>query len=74
MFIRTGMLVYFLYGIHNSKEGNNISTYSMLMTSSEAVKENWGATTKMNIKALITQRKNSNSDRRGIIDDEEFVQ
>ncbi|KAF2898149.1 hypothetical protein ILUMI_08019 [Ignelater luminosus] len=69
-----GMLVYFLYGIHHSKEGENISTYSMLMTSSEAVKGKWGATTKSNIKAVLTQRKSINDERNAIIDEEEIVQ
>lgn len=69
-----GMLVYFLYGIHHSKEGENISTYSMLMTSSEAVKGKWGATTKSNIKAALTHRKSTNDERNAIIDEEEIVQ
>lgn len=72
--VSTGMMVYFLYGIHHSKEGDNISTYSMLMTSSEAVKGKWGATTKSNIKAVLTQRKSSNEERSAIIDEEEIVQ
>ncbi|XP_065173363.1 cationic amino acid transporter 4 [Atheta coriaria] len=66
-----GMLVYFLYGIHNSKEGETMSTYSMLMTSSEAVKEKWGSTTRTNIKGMLTRRKNSTpSERNAIMDDD----
>lgn len=38
----SGLLVYFLYGIRHSKEGEGINTYSILMTSSEASKEPWG--------------------------------
>lgn len=37
-----GLLVYFLYGIRHSKESENTSTYSMLMSSSEANKGPWG--------------------------------
>lgn len=40
-----GMLVYFLYGIHHSKEGEVCSSYSMLLSSSEATKCHWGTTT-----------------------------
>ncbi|KAJ8915996.1 hypothetical protein NQ315_016674 [Exocentrus adspersus] len=65
-----GMLVYFLYGIHHSKEGDCNSSYSILMSSSEAVKEKWGATTKINIKGVLTRRKSSQGDRTGIIDEE----
>ena len=36
-------MVYFLYGIKHSKEGDVTRTYSMLITSSEAAKEPWGA-------------------------------
>lgn len=44
IWVSIGMLVYFLYGIHHSKEGEACSTYSMLMTSSEAAKSHWGST------------------------------
>lgn len=37
------MLVYFLYGIHHSKESDTPSSYSILMTSSEAGKGKWGS-------------------------------
>ncbi|KAJ8939133.1 hypothetical protein NQ318_010888 [Aromia moschata] len=69
-----GMLVYFLYGIHHSKEGDISSSYSILMTSSEAVKEKWGATTKTNIKGVLTRRKSSSGDRNAIIDEEESTE
>lgn len=68
------MLVYFLYGIHNSKEGETMSSYSMLMTSSEAVKEKWGSTTRsnINIKGVLTRRKSASpGERNAIIGDEE---
>lgn len=38
-----GLLVYFLYGIHHSKESDSITSYSILMTSSEAGKGKWGS-------------------------------
>ncbi|KAH8350833.1 hypothetical protein KR067_000841 [Drosophila pandora] len=38
-----GMVVYFLYGIRNSKEGEVCSSYSILMTTSEAGKMAWGS-------------------------------
>lgn len=66
------MLVYFLYGIHHSKEGETKSTYSMLMTSSEATKEKWGSTTKTNIKGVLTRRKSSTTDRNPILDEEDL--
>lgn len=66
------MLVYFLYGIHHSKEGDIQSTYSMLMTSSEATKEKWGSTTKTNIKGVLNKRKVSSGDKNPILDDDDF--
>ncbi|XP_063228375.1 cationic amino acid transporter 4 [Bacillus rossius redtenbacheri] len=44
VWMAVGLLVYFLYGIHHSKESEQVSTYSVLMTSTEAGKEKWGAT------------------------------
>ncbi|XP_022215369.2 cationic amino acid transporter 4 [Drosophila obscura] len=38
-----GLVVYFLYGIHHSNEGETCSSYSILMTSSEAGKLPWGS-------------------------------
>ncbi|KAH8300384.1 hypothetical protein KR018_002236 [Drosophila ironensis] len=38
-----GMVVYFLYGIRHSKEGEMCSSYSILMTTSEAGKVPWGS-------------------------------
>ncbi|KAI5709944.1 hypothetical protein M8J75_004364 [Diaphorina citri] len=39
----TRLLVYFLYGIHHSKEQEVTSSYKVLLTSNEAVKLRWGA-------------------------------
>lgn len=66
------MLVYFLYGIHHSKEGETQSTYSMLMTSSEATKEKWGSTTTKSSTSILPKRKSSNADRNPILDDDEL--
>lgn len=65
-----GMLIYFLYGIHHSKMEDLSSSYSVLMTSSEAVKEKWGSTTRTNLKQTLFKRKAS-GDRRAIIDGED---
>lgn len=67
------MLVYFLYGIHHSKEGDN-NSYSILMTSNEAGKEKWGATTRTNLKGAFTRRKSSTGDRSAIIDEEDSTE
>ncbi|XP_044728670.1 cationic amino acid transporter 4 [Chrysoperla carnea] len=70
-----GMLVYFLYGIHHSKESDPATTYSMLMTSSEAGKSQWGATTRTAIKGALMARKHKEAaDKKPIIDEEEIVQ
>lgn len=68
------MLVYFLYGIHHSKEGEGNASYSILMTSSEAVKETWGSTRKTTFKNAFRRRKSSAEDRSAIIDEEEITE
>ncbi|KAJ8967384.1 hypothetical protein NQ317_018529 [Molorchus minor] len=65
------ILLYFLYGIHHSKEGDSNLSYSILMTSSEAVKEKWGSTTRTNLKEALTRKKSPQGDRATIIDEEE---
>ncbi|GJQ81878.1 hypothetical protein Trydic_g9903 [Trypoxylus dichotomus] len=64
-----GILIYFLYGIHHSKEGDLTSTYAILMTSSEAVKNKFGSTMKTNVHGVLTKRKSSSGDRSAILDD-----
>lgn len=61
----TGLLIYFLYGIHYSKEAVvDPSSYAVLMESSEAERgAKWGSTLKLN-------RKNDASD---IIESEEYL-
>lgn len=44
IWVAIGMLVYFLYGIHHSKEGEACSSYAMLISSAEASKCHWGTT------------------------------
>lgn len=66
--------MYFLYGIHHSKEGEANSSYSILMTTSEAIKgTKWGATTRT-IKGALTRRKTSFEDRNAILSDDDSVQ
>ncbi|BES96324.1 cationic amino acid transporter [Nesidiocoris tenuis] len=57
-----GLLVYFLYGIHHSKENDTSKSYSVLLPSSEAGKIHWGA---------IARRKHS-SDTLPIVEQEEL--
>lgn len=59
-----GLLIYFLYGIHHSKE-NDVTSYSVLLSSSEAGKTPWGAINKSR------KKMKSDDDRRPIIDNEE---
>uniref|UniRef100_A0A1B0DAS8 Cationic amino acid transporter C-terminal domain-containing protein n=1 Tax=Phlebotomus papatasi TaxID=29031 RepID=A0A1B0DAS8_PHLPP len=68
IWISVGMLVYFLYGIHHSKEAEDCGTsYSMLMTSAEASKGHWGALqTKSSAKSTPAK-----DDKKPIIEEEE---
>nr|CAD7410097.1 unnamed protein product [Timema cristinae] len=81
-----GMLVYFLYGIHHSKESDQVSSYSVLMTSSEAGKEKWGAmrsTSQQHLPPLEEKpapsqahahKEISTEDDKPIVDEEEVTQ
>lgn len=62
-----GLLVYFLYGIHHSKENDTATSYSVLLTSSEAGKVKWGAITQQ-------KRKSVQEDTKPIVDEEEIPQ
>lgn len=62
--IVAGMLIYFLYGIHYSKEAASPNSYSILMATSEAGRgAKWGATLRVNQK----------SDKVPILNEEDFV-
>ncbi|XP_069699086.1 cationic amino acid transporter 4 [Periplaneta americana] len=81
-----GLLVYFLYGIHHSKESDPMSSYSILMTSSEAGKGKWGSmhsTGPVPILSPSQEKPTSSSkpskdistdDKRPIVDEEEVPQ
>ncbi|XP_076180588.1 cationic amino acid transporter 4 [Ptiloglossa arizonensis] len=59
-----GMLIYFLYGIHYSKESASPNSYSILMATSEAGRgAKWGATLRVNQK----------SDKVPILNDDDYV-
>lgn len=62
----TGLLIYFLYGIHHSKE-NDVTSYSVLLSSSEAGKTTWGALNKSR------KRVKPEDDRMPIIGNEEHA-
>lgn len=71
-----GILMYFFYGIHHSSEGELGSSYSMLTSSSEAVRGPWnsssaGAT--ITFKKIVGKVRNSHDRRRSmdIVDDED---
>lgn len=59
--------MYFLYGIHHSKENDTATSYSVLLTSSEAGKVKWGAITQ-------PKRKSVQEDTKPIVDEEEIPQ
>ncbi|OAD60945.1 Cationic amino acid transporter 4 [Eufriesea mexicana] len=64
MWMVVGMLIYFLYGIHYSKEAASPNSYSILMATSEAGRgAKWGATLRVNRK----------SDEVPILKEEDFV-
>jgi len=82
----TGLLVYFLYGIHHSKESDPMSSYSVLMTSSEAGKGKWGSMHSTGHVPILSPSEGkappptkppkdiSTDDKRPIVDEEEVVQ
>lgn len=62
-----GLLVYFLYGIHHSKENDTATSYSVLLTSNEAGKVRWGS-------IGAAKRKSVPEDLKPIVDEEEITQ
>ncbi|XP_065073593.1 cationic amino acid transporter 4 [Ochlerotatus camptorhynchus] len=79
IWLSIGMLVYFLYGIRNSKEGELGTSYSMLMSTQEAIR-GWGAThsagltggTRVTVTKIVKGRVSRKSvDRQAIIDDDD---
>ncbi|PSN48720.1 Cationic amino acid transporter 4 [Blattella germanica] len=81
-----GLLVYFLYGIHHSKESDPASSYSILMTSSEAGKGKWGSMHSTGPMPILSPSQEkpassekppkeiSSDDKRPIVDEEEVAQ
>ncbi|XP_055594778.1 cationic amino acid transporter 4 [Uranotaenia lowii] len=79
IWLSIGMLVYFLYGIRNSKEGEFGTSYSMLMSTQEAIR-GWGATnsaglntgTRVTVTKIVKGRVSRKSiDKKAIIDDDD---
>ncbi|XP_058829462.1 cationic amino acid transporter 4 [Topomyia yanbarensis] len=79
IWLTIGMLVYFLYGIHNSKEGELGTSYSMLMSTQEAIR-GWGATNSagltggscVTVTKIVKGRVSRKSvDKQAIVDDED---
>ncbi|XP_055533667.1 cationic amino acid transporter 4 [Wyeomyia smithii] len=79
IWLSIGMLVYFLYGIHNSKEGELGTSYSMLMSTQEAVR-GWGSThsaglaggARVTVTKIVKGRVSRKSvDKQAIIDDDD---
>jgi cationic amino acid transporter 4 len=80
-----GLLVYFLYGIHHSKESDSMTSYSILMTSSEAGKGKWGSMHSTGTVPILSPSEEkapppmkplkniSTDDKRPIVDEEELT-
>lgn len=66
-----GMLVYFFYGIHHSKEGTLGTSYSMLLTANEANKSYWSATAKATINKMMGKVIKKSDDKTAIIEDDD---
>ncbi|XP_054288765.1 cationic amino acid transporter 4-like [Macrosteles quadrilineatus] len=62
-----GLLVYFLYGIHHSKENDTATSYSVLLGSGEAGKIRWGS-------IGAAKRRSVAEDTKPIVDEEELPQ
>ncbi|CAH0389545.1 unnamed protein product [Bemisia tabaci] len=66
-----GLLVYFLYGIHHSKENDTTSSYSVLMTSSEATKSKWGSIPAPVTIPVTRKRRSGKGDRQAIVNSDD---
>ena len=63
----TGLLIYFLYGIHYSKEAIDPTTYAVLMESAEAERgAKWGS-------CSLRLNQNRKSDTTPILGSDEFL-
>ncbi|XP_037031589.1 cationic amino acid transporter 4 [Bradysia coprophila] len=63
-----GMLVYFFYGIHHSKEGTLGTSYSMLLTTNDTNKSYWSATAKTTINRMMEKVMRKSDDKTAIVD------
>lgn len=67
-----GMLMYFCYGIHHSKEATLDTSYSMLLNSSKVIRGNyWGVTAKSTISRIFSQGRQKSEDKTIIIEKED---
>lgn len=75
VWIVIGMLMYFCYGIHHSKEGTLGTSYSMLLTSNDAgcsssattVSGGWGATAKYTWDKMFSRHRRTADDKTSIV-------
>lgn len=66
-----GMLVYFFYGIHHSKEGSLGTSYSMLLTTNEPSKSYWSTTAKATINKMMGKVIKKSEDKTAIVEDDD---
>lgn len=66
-----GMLVYFFYGIHHSREGTLGTSYSMLLTTNETNKSYWSSTAKATINRMMGRVYKKSEDKTAIVDDDD---
>lgn len=66
-----GMLVYFFYGIHHSKEGTLGTSYSMLLTANDANKSYWSATAKATINRMMGKVTKKSEDKTAIVENDD---
>lgn len=66
-----GLLVYFSYSIHHSKEGTLGTSYSMLLTTNETTKSYWSATAKATLNKMMGKVIRKSEDKTAIIGDDD---